>query len=297
MNYTIGGFDLQAEANVDGRDRSMIFAGSAVVVQCWGWPQVRLGRFCLLKRGRESVRSLKMGRSGWRTMVGMCVAVVLLSGCGGVWALGGPTATPTALPPTATVTPSPAPVPPTATFTAVFTRTPTPDSWVPAGEATATWTAVPGNPRWSVWSYRDLIFLLPVAWVSAPSDEDNARVFRAPGGSEQPRLRVRKEPLPSGVGLDWFVEGDLAAIRDEYASSEIVESGAAEIGGREAERHVFAASQTVTGTAEARSVRGVVFYWVEDGEVASMEFTINDAEYSRWAGAFEEIVGSVETRR
>ena len=243
------------------------------------------------------VWSWRVGVFDWRNVLCVCLSAILLSGCGSIWPFVVPTATPTTVPPTASALPSSTPVPPTATFTPVFTRTPTPADWVPASEATATWTPVPGNPRWSVWSYRNLVFLLPVAWQNVPTDADTERVFRAPGGSEQPRLRMRVATLPPETASGDFSQNDLAAASQEFSAFEVIESSTAEVAGNQAERYVFIATIAESGRGEARHVQGVVYYWTVAADVVILQFTVNADAFDEWVGTFDDIVAGVEVRR
>lgn len=225
----------------------------------------------------------------------LTLSLVLLSGCKGSSLSPVLTATLTPAIPIDTPIPSQTPVSPTVTFTPVSTRTPVSGSWTIADDPTPTWTPVPGNPRWSVWSYRDVVFLLPVAWQRVLDGPASGSLYKAPGGSEQPQMFVALEEVSPDVGSLSYAEDKLEIARSNLEAFEILTAGPVEMEEFQAQRYIY--RSTVSGRGDpVRHVRVVVFYFVKDGLAVSLQFTVDEQVFERWVDTFDQIAASVSIR-
>jgi len=225
----------------------------------------------------------------------LALILALLPGCDSSFSSAVPTSTSTPVIPTDTPIPSLTPVPPTMTFTPAPTRISVSGNWSIADDPTSTWTPVPGNPRWSMWSYQDVIFLLPVAWQRVLDDPVSGSLYKAPGGSEQPQMFVSLERVSPDVGSLSYAEAKLEIARSSLETFEILNAGAVEMEGFQAERFTYRSSVSGRGDP-VRHVRVVVFYLVKDGLAVSLQFAVDEQVFEQWAGTFDQIAASVSIR-
>ena len=243
------------------------------------------------------MRSFQFSTVAMKSGFLLCVLLPLLtSGCGPAFLYPEPTetSTPTPPPPTATPAPSWTPLPATATFTPVPTRTPVPDSWTADSAPTPTWTPVPGNPRWSWWSYEGVAFLLPVAWQKAAHDPPAGRQFRASGGSEQPQLLVEVERVQEDMTPSFYADSKLQAARLALSEFEMLASAPFDVDGTPLAQRVVYTSVLPDDAGVERKTRGIAFYLVEDGWAVSLRFWVADRLFEEWVNTFDQIAASLE---
>lgn len=234
-------------------------------------------------------------RSAWSlrfAVIYLTLILAVLAGCDGRFSPPVPLSTSTPVISTDTPVPSSTPVPLTMTFTPAPTRISISGTLSIADDPTATWTPVPGNPRWSVWSYQDVTFLLPVAWRRIPEGPAGGSMYKAPGGSEQPHMIVSLERVSPGVGSLSYAEAKLELARSSSEALEILAAGPVEMEGFRAERYAY--RSTVSGRREpVRHVRVVAFYVVKGGLAASLQFTVDEQVFEQWEGTFDKIAASM----
>ena len=152
---------------------------------------------------------------------------------------------------------------------------------------------MPGNPRWSWWTYEEVAFLLPVAWQKAAHDPPAGRQFRAPGGSEQPQLLVEVESVTADMSASAYAERKLQALRGSLSELELLASGPVEMADVQAQRVLFAGALPGDGGVE-RKVRGLAFYFTKNGLAVALRFWVADRLFDEWADTFERIAASLE---
>ena len=222
----------------------------------------------------------------------LTLILALLPGCDSSVLSPAPMSTPTPVIPTDTPIPSLTPIPPTMTFTPAPTRISMSGTLSIADDPTATWTPVPGNPSWSVWSYQDVTFLLPVAWQRVTEGPAGGSLYMAPGGSEQPQMLVSLERVSTGVGSLSYAEAKLELARSSLGASEILNTRSVDMDEVQAVRYAY--RSPVSGKGDpGRHVRVVAFYAVKDGLAASLHFTVDEQIFEQWVDTFDKIAAGM----